>query len=87
MLVQHEIENISCDKIRKSLKSKYAGYSTAWVIDDMLEVTINNGMYTYYYYCPSFIDFILEKGTDAVLQEIDKEYKYDLYSRIYKGGN
>lgn len=84
MLVQHEIENISCDNIRKLLKSKYVGYSTAWVIDDMLEVTINNGMYTYYYYRPNFVDFVLEKGTDAVLQELDKEYIIDQHSRFYK---
>lgn len=84
MLAQYEIENISCDIIRKTLKSKYRGYVTAWVIDDMLEVSIDNGLYIYYYYCPDFVDFVLEKGTDAVLQELDKEYIIDQHTRFYK---
>lgn len=86
MKPEWEIINITCNKIRNILKEKYIGHVTAWVKDDMLEVNIDNGMYTFVYFRPNYIDYILEKGVDSILYELNMEYKTDLYSRIYKGG-
>ena len=82
--VDSQIIDLTVNNIKKILIKKYIGYIEANVEDDMLEVTIDNGLYVYYYYRPDYISYVTSKGTDSIIDELNKEYILDQHSRFYK---